>query len=610
MTRGTLPIFNHIAPFWKSRLSAHAGTASEVENPSAAAEPASADSGPIRVLIVSAAESAAAGLLAALNAAAAEAFAIVVAHSAHEALLQLQSSPFEIVIVDLDAEGSADLAHLETVSSTTADTALIAVTSSTDDRLAIGALELGAQECLVKGSGDLEPERLTRAIRNAIVRSAHDGSRPLATMFELSSDAIITINRDHVITRFNGAAERLYGWRAQDALGESIYVLTTDPDREQHFAFIDGIFDGHGRGATEMRRTLRSGRLIIISVSGSPIVDAFGNVVEACLIIRDLTEQQSGRAAQQMAEEQFGRAFDEALIGMAILDTDRRLLRVNRALTRILGREPEALLGSTLQEYAHPDFRGDEAPVMRVLLSGVQRHHVRETCFVHADGHTIWAEVAVSLLTDAEGAADRMVIQLQDITERRAHVESLRHMADHDPLTGLLNRRGFERELESHLARTKRYGTTGALLLLDLDKFKTHNDTFGHDAGDELLSSLAEHLRSRLRTSDVVGRLGGDEFAVLLPDANRARAQLVTRSLLDQIRTVTSALPSAPEAAISASIGMVCFERTGALELSTAKRYADAAMYEAKRLGRNRYVEWTPTSEFEITPALIAGIES
>jgi diguanylate cyclase (GGDEF)-like protein/PAS domain S-box-containing protein len=279
-------------------------------------------------------------------------------------------------------------------------------------------------------------------------------------------------------------------------------------------------------------------------------------------------------------------------------------------LTRILGREPEDLLGSTLQEFAHEDFRGDDGPVMRVLLSGVQRHHVRETCFVHADGHTIWAEVAVSLLTDTHGGADRMVIQVQDITERRAHVENLRHMADHDPLTGLLNRRGFERELESHLSRAKRYGATGALLLLDLDKFKVHNDTFGHDAGDELLSRLGEHLRSRLRTSDVVGRLGGDEFAVLLPDANRARAELVTRSLLDQVRTVTRMLPIAPDAEISASIGMVCFERTGALELSTAKRYADAAMYEAKRLGRNQYVEWTPTSEFEITPALIAGIKS
>jgi diguanylate cyclase (GGDEF)-like protein/PAS domain S-box-containing protein len=605
-----LPFFDHIAPFWESRFTASRDARPEVQSPTAVPEPSRSETNRIRVLIVSAAQSAVAELRAALNAAAAEAFEIAIAHSAHEAVLQLQSSPSDVVMVDLDSDGSPDLSHLETVTATTADAALIAITASTDDRLAIGTLELGAQDCLVRGSGDLEPDRLTRAIRNAIVRSAHDGSRPLATMFELSTDAIITINRDHVITRFNGAAEQLFGWRAQDALGESVYKLTRDGAREEQYAFVDEIFDGRAQSATSQRRTLRNGRPITVSISGSPILDAFDNVSEACLIIRDLTAEQSGRAAQQMAEEQFARAFDEALIGMAILDTDRRLLRVNRALTRIFGREPQELLGSTLQEYAHEDFRADEAPVMRVLLSGVQRHHVRETCYVHSDGHTIWAEVAISLLTDAEGAADRMVIQVQDITERRAHVESLRHLADHDPLTGLLNRRGFERELESHLARTKRYGSTGALLLLDLDKFKIHNDTFGHDAGDELLSTLAEHLRSRLRTSDVVGRLGGDEFAVLLPDANRARAELVTSSLLDQVRTVTQMLPSAPDAAISASIGMVCFERTGPVELSSAKRFADAAMYEAKRLGRNQYVEWTPSSEFEITPALIAGIKS
>jgi diguanylate cyclase (GGDEF)-like protein/PAS domain S-box-containing protein len=604
-----MPLFNHIVPFRETRLAAPLDGVDGIDQRAGSA-PAMNDARHTRVLIVSASDAAVAELRAALHAAASDTFLVAVANTAQAAVLQLQAAPCEVVLVDLDSEGTPDLSPLETVGTTSADTAMIAVTASTDDRLAIGALELGAQECLIRGTDDLGPDRLTRAIRNAIVRTAHDGSRPLATMFELSSDAIITINRDHVITRFNSAAEQLFGWRAQDALGESVYILTSDADRQEQYAFVDGIFDGQSQAATELQRKLRTGRGIVVSVSGSPVKDAFGNVVEACLIIRDLTEERSGRAARQTAEEQFGRAFDEALIGMAIVDTERRLLRVNRALTRILGREPEVLLGSTLQEYAHEDFRGDDGPVMRVLLSGVQRHHVRETCFVHADGHPIWAEVAVSLMNDTDGASNRMVIQVQDITERRAHVENLRHMADHDPLTGLFNRRGFERELESHLSRAKRYGASGALLLLDLDKFKVHNDTFGHDAGDELLSNLAEHLRQRLRTSDVVGRLGGDEFAVLLPDANRARAELVTHSLLEQVRAVTQTLPSAPDAPISASIGMVCFERTGALELSTAKRYADAAMYEAKRLGRDQYVEWTPTSEFEITPALVAGIKA
>ncbi len=130
--------------------------------------------------------------------------------------------------------------------------------------------------------------------------------------------------------------------------------------------------------------------------------------------------------------------------------------------------------------------------------------------------------------------------------------------------------------------------------MFDLDNFKAHNDNFGHDAGDDLLSRLGEALKTRLRSSDVVGRLGGDEFAVLLPDADRDRAELATRGLLDEIREITASSPTAAVSEITASIGMVSFERTGPVHVDTAKRYADAAMYLAKRRGRDQYAEWTP----------------
>jgi diguanylate cyclase (GGDEF)-like protein len=127
-------------------------------------------------------------------------------------------------------------------------------------------------------------------------------------------------------------------------------------------------------------------------------------------------------------------------------------------------------------------------------------------------------------------------------------------MADHDPLTGLLNRRASGRELNAHIARSQRYGVSGAMLMLDLDNFKQHNDMNGHGAGDQLPVALAEGLRGRLRATDVTGRLGGDEFAALLPHADRMRANAVSGSLLEHIRGIVG-VPNIGPSQVTASVG-------------------------------------------------------
>ena len=153
------------------------------------------------------------------------------------------------------------------------------------------------------------------------------------------------------------------------------------------------------------------------------------------------------------------------------------------------------------------------------MLEGEVSSHRAERRYLHASGSAVWVAINSTLVRDADGKPLHFLSQMQDVTERRRHEAELRHMADHDPLTGLLNRRSFERELERHVAYVERYGPRGAAIVLDLDHFKTINDTLGHSAGDELIVRVAHALRSRLRESDVLARLGGDEFAILLPEA-------------------------------------------------------------------------------------------
>ena len=176
----------------------------------------------------------------------------------------------------------------------------------------------------------------------------------------------------------------------------------------------------------------------------------------------------------------------------------------------------------------------------------------------------------------------RTVRTQRDLRSLLATASELRHLADHDALTGLPNRRRFEQELARHLAHMRRYGPEGAALVLDLDCFKPVNDTFGHAAGDRLLARVAHVLSERLRATDVVARIGGDEFAILLPRVDGAGAGAVARSLVETVRA--EAL-TADARGVTISIGVIAFDARSPLVPEGVLAAADLAMYDAKAAG-------------------------
>jgi diguanylate cyclase (GGDEF)-like protein len=178
----------------------------------------------------------------------------------------------------------------------------------------------------------------------------------------------------------------------------------------------------------------------------------------------------------------------------------------------------------------------------------------------------------------------------RDLRSLLATTSELRHLADHDALTGLPNRRRFEQELARHLAHMRRYGPEGAALVLDLDCFKRVNDTFGHAAGDRLLARAASVLRERLRATDVVARLGGDEFAILLPRVDGAGAAAVARSLVETIRA--EAL-TADARGVTISIGIIAFDEHAPVVPEGVLAAADIAMYDAKAAGGDGWAVYT-----------------
>jgi len=179
-----------------------------------------------------------------------------------------------------------------------------------------------------------------------------------------------------------------------------------------------------------------------------------------------------------------------------------------------------------------------------------------------------------------------------EVAQRKRLQARLSHLADYDSLTDVLSRRRFQEKLEQQLADTRRYGTPAALLFVDMDDFKSVNDRFGHAAGDKVLASVAAQLRERLRDSDSLGRIGGDEFVVLLPHADRDRAEAVAGQLLKTIASHPT-LFGDKEIRSAASIGIALLAEHGRT-IEEVLAHADDAMFAAKAAGHNTFRVYDP----------------
>ncbi len=305
----------------------------------------------------------------------------------------------------------------------------------------------------------------------------------------------------------------------------------------------------------------------------------------------DITQERIAREALRTAEERFRRAFEDSATGMALIEGAGEQVgmfrEVNSALVAMSGYSPEELSDLHYWDLVHPEDEAQmRAGVIKMLSDEAHSFHA-ELRMLSKDASIKWIAFSVSLICDAAGEPLSAVVQAQDVTERKHFESELRYLADHDPLTGVYNRRRFATELEREVAAARRYQTEAALLVLDLDNFKRVNDTLGHAAGDELLAALATAMRGRLRSSDIVARLGGDEFGIILPHADPERAILVAESVREVIRTVAAG--RCGESQVSASVGIASFG--AGTDERTVERFvadADTAMYLAKQSGQDQ----------------------
>jgi diguanylate cyclase (GGDEF)-like protein/PAS domain S-box-containing protein len=290
--------------------------------------------------------------------------------------------------------------------------------------------------------------------------------------------------------------------------------------------------------------------------------------------------------ALHATEARFRAVFEGAAIGIGIADLDGNILQVNGALLRMFGGSEQAVRERNVQEWNHPDDAPQVGRLYEELVSGEREHYHVEKAFCRPDGTVLWTNLTASLLRDADGNPHYQLALMEDTTERRLLNLRLRYEATHDALTGLPNRTLFFERLEKALSAGE--GQRFGLCYLDLDGFKTINDSLGHSAGDRLLVEVADRLQScATAPGEMVARLGGDEFVALItgPDTQHEVDELADR-IMNAL--VTPVRIDGRELLVRGSIGIVegpAGERGPAEVL----RSADITMYRAKSAGGNRF---------------------
>lgn len=397
-------------------------------------------------------------------------------------------------------------------------------------------------------------------------------------LLDAMGEAVIATDPDGTVTYWNAAAEQLYGWSKSEAMGHSVGELTVaEPTRAQAAEIMQHVRAGKTwTGRYDVRRA--DGGLVPAWVTDAPIYDAHARLAGIIGISSDISELETARTRLAVRVRQQAAVAELGKYALAGDDPRAVGFEAERRVNEVLGSSFRAQMRWSLQ--ADPAPGPDERDVLRLPVSADSA-----LCVASTDGQA-------QLEADDEEFLRAVAHVVSAAARHHDATSALAHLATHDALTGLPNRTLFTDRLGLARAAATRTGRGYAVLFLDLDGFKTVNDSLGHEAGDEILRIVANRLRAVLRAGDTVARFGGDEFAVLCTDLDAGStaseiARRIQQALVPPFDTAHGQLT------LTASIGIVGGDGTS--EPTGLVRDADTAMYAAKDNGRNRIEHFDPS---------------
>ena len=415
---------------------------------------------------------------------------------------------------------------------------------------------------------------------------------------ETARDGIITFDAQGRIFSVNTSAERMFGCDAKEMVGEAVTKLIPDIEGqetlEDQIAKLQNPNPNENTCRWEALGEYRIGGNFPLDITLSEVMLKRRRMFTA--ILRDLSELRKTEMAIRVSETNFRRMFQESPIGLVLCEMDGQVVQGNQTFLELVGYSHEEVADMNFWDFVVDEDQDQEkSPWFSAVIEDQDAHEMEIT----GKGETRLPVLLNGVTVESLDGHDQIWFTVEDHTRLKAAQQKLVRLSLYDDLTGLANRNLFKSSLVETIERVKRNRQVFALLYLDLDGFKSVNDTQGHDVGDVLLKRVAKRLTGALRRSDFIARLGGDEFAIVLEGLEQVgMCATVAQKIIDSLQATFNI--DDKEIFVGASVGISVFP-DNAQDASGLSKTADLAMYKAKELGGNRYQFYSEAIHTEVS---------
>lgn len=411
---------------------------------------------------------------------------------------------------------------------------------------------------------------------------------PYKSILDQADDVVIITGIEPLIEPFgpkilyvNHSFTKLTGYTAKEVIGKTPRILQGEKTDKQTLKSIREALEKKEAIHVELLNYAKDKSEYWLDFTIIPIMDSTGEIKYFAAIEHDITERKKMEEAKAMlsALVEFSA---EAIIGKNLEGT---ILSWNKAAEKLYGYTEKEAIGKNIRMLFPKEKQEDFPKIIQRIASG---EHIKfaETLRVHKDGHVIPVTIAIAPIKNTHGEVIGASTTARDITQQILFEERLKHLAEHDPLTGLINRPLFEDRLIQARALAKRANCIMAVCFLDMDGFKEINDNYGHHIGDLLLCAAAQCMKKSIREVDTLARLSGDEFALIISNLHEESDVVkIIENLIYQFSK--GFVIENHKLQVTLSIGISLYPKDGADDLL---KKADAAMYYTKKNGKNNFI--------------------